>query len=285
MYCWCQYPWAFFSLAMILDSTETPFATNPFSWFLILQTFRTSFWGIVFCWCWLSLLRLFLRWNFKTSSIGLSELNDLDVSSHDSSHHLRTATIQNATQMTENTEWEKGKTVRTRRRFRSPDFALLEEGFRSSWLWRKKWAFLGKLSGTTPESPFLGTFWTHLSYMMKSGVWFEPLWILTFNTFQRVTISGAHPSQRLSKEICFSEGSLEVCWGSEEFSGVDGILRELLWKIKVMTSCWRSGGTVGQLTRAPRVKSRDSRYLSGGECRKSRTNGDKHCQTNWARIF
>ena len=35
MYCWGQYPWVFFvSLAVTLDSTETPFAKTPFSWFL-----------------------------------------------------------------------------------------------------------------------------------------------------------------------------------------------------------------------------------------------------------
>ena len=37
MYCWGQYPWVFLvSLAVTLDSAETPFAKTPFSWFLIL---------------------------------------------------------------------------------------------------------------------------------------------------------------------------------------------------------------------------------------------------------
>ena len=37
MYCWGQYLGYFFvSLAVTLDSTETPFAKTPFSWFLIL---------------------------------------------------------------------------------------------------------------------------------------------------------------------------------------------------------------------------------------------------------
>ena len=37
MYCWAQYPWVLFlSLAVTLDSTETPFAKTPFSWFLTI---------------------------------------------------------------------------------------------------------------------------------------------------------------------------------------------------------------------------------------------------------
>ena len=35
MYCWARYPWVLFvSLAVTLDSTETPFAKTPFAWFL-----------------------------------------------------------------------------------------------------------------------------------------------------------------------------------------------------------------------------------------------------------
>ena len=53
MCCWGQYPWVYFvSLAVTLDSTETPFAKTPFSWFLIFELFVLEFklfGAITFC--------------------------------------------------------------------------------------------------------------------------------------------------------------------------------------------------------------------------------------------